>query len=399
LLAATLSPLQGGQVISQADMDRALLLLSDIPGVAVNATLTPGESVGTSDLLVNARPVPAVMGNVALDNNGNRYTGRARLGGTVNVIDPLHHGDILSVSGLSSGSGMNYGRLAYDTLVSGQGTRIGGSYSALHYRLGGPLSSLDAHGTAQVESLWAKQPLVRSRDVNLYGQIQYDQLQLRDHVDASAIDTDRHLGNWTLSVAGDARDGLLSGAVSTWSVGLTAGRVGFDNAQAQLADAASASTQGRFTKWNLNLARLQSLSPRDGVYLSFSGQWANANLDASQKMTVGGPYSVRAYDVGAMSGDIGYLGTLELRHDLGAASGGQWQAVAFADSAHVTVNKNTWAAGPNSATLSGAGVGLNWAGPNQWSAKAYLAARIGSVPVLVGSTASVRAWVELSRAF
>jgi hemolysin activation/secretion protein len=100
-----------------------------------------------------------------------------------------------------------------------------------------------------------------------------------------------------------------------------------------------------------------------------------------------------------MSGDIGYLGTLELRHDLGAASGGQWQAVAFADSAHVTVNKNTWAAGPNSATLSGAGVGLNWAGPNQWSAKAYLAARIGSVPVLVGSTASVRAWVELSRAF
>jgi hemolysin activation/secretion protein len=339
------------------------------------------------------------MGNVALDNNGNRYTGRARLGGTVNVIDPLHHGDILSVSGLSSGSGMNYGRLAYDTLVSGQGTRIGGSYSALHYRLGGPLSSLDAHGTAQVESLWAKQPLVRSRDVNLYGQIQYDQLQLRDHVDASAIDTDRHLGNWTLSVAGDARDGLLSGAVSTWSVGLTAGRVGFDNAQAQLADAASASTQGRFTKWNLNLARLQSLSPRDGVYLSFSGQWANANLDASQKMTVGGPYSVRAYDVGAMSGDIGYLGTLELRHDLGAASGGQWQAVAFADSAHVTVNKNTWAAGPNSATLSGAGVGLNWAGPNQWSAKAYLAARIGSVPVLVGSTASVRAWVELSRAF
>ncbi|WP_211467874.1 ShlB/FhaC/HecB family hemolysin secretion/activation protein [Collimonas silvisoli] len=399
LLAATLSALQGGQVVGQAEMDRALLLLSDMPGVAVNATLAPGEKVGTSDLLVNVRPGPAVTGNVALDNDGNRYTGRARLGGTVNVIDPLHHGDVLSASGLSSGSGMNYGRLAYDTLVSGQGTRIGGSYSALHYRLGGPLSSLDAHGTAQVESLWAKQPLVRSRDVNLYGQIQYDQLQLRDHVDASAIDTDRHLGNWTLSVAGDVRDGLLSGAVSTWNVGLTAGRVGFDNAQAQLADAASASTQGRFTKWNVNLARLQNLSARDGVYLAFSGQWANANLDASQKMTVGGPYSVRAYDVGAMSGDIGYLGTVELRHDLGAAWGGQWQAVAFVDSAHVTVNKNTWVAGANSATLSGAGVGLNWAGPSQWSAKAYLAARVGSAPVLVGNTASARAWVEISKGF
>lgn len=399
LLQATLSPLQSGQAIGQTELDHALLLLSDVPGVVVAATLKPGESVGTSDLLVNTTPGPAVTGNVVLDNYGNRYTGRTRIGGTVNLINPLHHGDVLSASGLSSGGGMNYGRIAYESLLSGRGTRMGGAYSALKYVLGDTLASLDAHGTAQVGSLWAKQPLVRSRDVNLYGQIQYDRLKLRDHIDASAIQTDRHLDNWTVSLAGDARDAFLSGAVSAWNLGWTAGRVGFDNAAAQLADAGSAKTQGSFSKWNANLVRLQSLSPKNGLYLAFSGQWANTNLDSSQKMTAGGPYTVRAYDMGAVSGDTGYLGTIEFRHNLGTAWQGQWQAVAFVDSAHVTVNKNTWVAGTNSATLSGVGVGLNWAGADQWTARAYIATPIGSTPALVGATNSVRAWVEVGKRF
>jgi hemolysin activation/secretion protein len=365
----------------------------------VDATLKPGETVGTSDLLVEAAAGQAITGNVMLDNYGNRYTGRARIGGSVNFNNPLHHGDYLSLSGLSSGSGMNYGRIAYDTLMNGQGTRLGGSYSALHYILGGPLASLNGHGTAQVESLWAKHPLRRSRDVNLYGQFQYDRMQLRDHIDASAIRTDRSVANWTASLAGDARDGFFSGAVNSGSLGWTAGQVGFDDSAAQLADAASASTRGGFSKWNASLARLQRLGPDSVLYLSYSGQWANANLDASRKMVAGGPYTVRAYDMGAVSGDSGYVASAEFRHDLGSAWQGQWQAVAFIDSAHVTVNKNVWVAGTNSARLSGAGAGLNWMGPEQWSAKIYVAAPIGSAPVLVANSASARAWIEIGKGF
>lgn len=399
LLRATLLPLQSGQAIGQPEMDHALLLLSDIAGVVVNATLKPGEAVGTSDLLVETTPGSVISGNVVLDGYGNRYTGRERIGGTLNVNNPLHHGDTLSVSGLSSGSGMNYGRLAYESLLNGLGTRLGGAYSALDYTLGAPLAALNAHGTAQVSSLWAKHPLLRSRDFNLYGQIQYDGLQLRDHVDASSIRTDRRLENWTLSLTGDARDALGAGGVSTWSLGGTAGRVSFDDNAAQLADAATAKTQGYFSKWNASLARLQALGAQDTVYIAFSGQWSNTNMDASQKMSVGGPYSVRAYDMGAVSGDSGYVVSAEYRHDLSQARGGQWQAMAFIDSANVTVNHNTWTTGENSATLSGAGVGLNWSGPDQWGAKTYFATPVGPTPVLVGSTNAARAWVEVSRRF
>lgn len=399
LLEATLAPLQGGQAVEQAELDHALLLLSDIPGAVVDAALKPGDAVGTSDLLVNITPRPSVSGGAVLDNYGNRYTGRVRVGGTVNFINPLHHGDVLTVNGLSSGHGMSYARVAYESLLNGRGTRAGAAYSALRYTLGEPIAALGAHGTARVQSAWAKQPLVRTRDVNLYGQLQYDRMQLRDHIDASDVRNDRHLDNLTVSLAGDARDGLLSGGVNAWNVAWTSGRVGFDDAAAQLADAGSARTQGSFTKWQANLARLQSVSPANGLYLAFSAQWASSNLDPSQKMTAGGAYTVRAYDTGAVSGDTGYLTTIEFRHSLGAVWQGQWEAVAFIDSAHVQVNKNVWVAGTNSATLTGAGVGLNWAGPHQWSARTYIARRIGALPVLVASDASWRAWIEIRKGF
>jgi hemolysin activation/secretion protein len=379
-------------------MDHALLLLSDIPGVAVDATLQPGESVGTSNLLVNTEHAALVSGIVTLDNFGNRYTGRTRIGGAKYFINPLRHGDVLSVSGLTSGSGLGYGHLAYESILNGHGTRAGASYAALNYKLSESLEPLDAHGTTRVASLWVKHPLLRRRDVNLYTQLHYSRLELNDHIDASSIRTDRHLHTWTLSLAGDRRDSLLSGAVNSGYVGWTGGRVSFDDTAAQLADAASADTQGEFSKWNASFTRQQILSMNNTLYLALSGQWANANLDSSQKMIVGGPYTVRAYDTGAISGDTGYLGTVEFRHDLRSAYG-QWQAIAFIDSAHVSINKTTWTAGLNSASLSGAGVGINWTGPSQWGIKAAIATPIGATPVLVADTSSTRAWIELAKRF
>lgn len=399
LMDATLAPLQSGQAIEQNAMDRSLLLLTDIPGIAINATLKPGETVGTADLLVEATSGPAASGSVLLDNYGNRYTGKARAGFTTNYNNPLHHGDDLGFNATTSGRGMNYERLSYEFLLSGHGTRLGAAYSALHYTLGDTLSSLNAHGTATVGSLWAKHPLLRGQRVNLYGQLQFEQKKLRDHIDVSAIQTDRHLNSWTASLTGDCRDTFFAAGVNTWSLGWAAGRVAFDDSAAQLADAATAKTQGKFTKWNASLARLQSLSQQNTLYFVLAAQGANTNLDSAEKMIAGGPNTVRAYDMGAISGDAGALFSAELRHDLAQPWYGQWQAVAFVDNEHVKVDKNLWVAATNGATLSGAGLGLNWAGANQWSAKAYAAKRIGTIPVLVGSAASARAWVEVGKGF
>jgi hemolysin activation/secretion protein len=394
---AALAPLQSGQAIEETKLDHVFRMVSDIPGVVLGATFKAGEGVGTSDLMVSTTPGPMITGNMTVSNHGNKYTGRAYTTGTVNIINPLRHGDVLRASGQSSGSKMNYASLSYETLLNGQGVRLGGAYSEVSYALGEPLESLN--GNSQLASLWVKHPLLLSRDANIYARLQFDSLQLRDHIDDVAVKIDRSLENWTLSLTGDAHDGFLSGGINTWSLGWTAGSVGFDNADAQVNDAATAGTQGRFSRWNASLTREQRLSPKNDLRLAFSGQWANGNLDASHKVSVGGPHSVRAYERAALSGDTVYLATAELWHDLGAAWGGQWFGVAFADTARVTVNNNTWVAGTNSATLSGAGLGINWAGPKQWVAKAYLANVIAVAPTLVASSAPTHVWVEINKGF
>ena len=399
LLQSTLSPLKAGEVIEQTEMDHVLLLTSDVPKIEVHALLKPGEAVGTSDLDVTTAPGPRWSGIASVDDYGNKYTGRTRGGATVSLVDPFDHGDYLSLAGLSSGQDLNYGRLSYESTMNGLGTRLGGAYSGLHYELGDGLQSLEGHGTAEVGSLWAKHPLVRSQNADLYLQIQYDRLTLHDDLDASAISTDRHLDNGSASLTGDARDTLLAGAVSTANLTITYGRLGFDNGASEMEDAATAKTQGAFSKWNLNLARQQQFTAADGVYLSIAAQWTHDNLDSSQKMIAGGPYTVRGYDLGVLSGDTGEIGTVEFQHTLGVAWGGNWQAAAFFDSEHIIVNKNPWVAGTNAATLNGAGLGLNWSGPQQWSAKLQVAERVGGVPSLIQDPSSVRLWAEINRAF
>lgn len=394
LLQATLAPLQSGQPVGEAPMNRALLLLSDIPGLRSNALLKPGDALGTSDLEVNVDAGPLVSGKLALDNYGDTYTGRSRGSAAINLYNLLHAGDVLGISVLSAGHDMNDGRVGYEVLLNGEGTRLGASYAQLHYQLGDTLTALDADGSAGVSSVWVKHPVRRSQTGNLYGQLQYDQIRLRDSVQIVALENKRQLRNWTLSLNGDLRDSFLSGGINTASVSWTGGEVDFSDTDAALADQASARTAGRFAKWNFGAARWQRLGSRDSVYLSYAGQWAADNLDASMKMSVGGPYSVRAYAPGALSGDAGRLASLELRHELGNL-GGQWQAVAFIDSAQVTVNRSPWADGANRATLSGAGLGLNWSAAQQLSARLYLATRLGAKPELLPNAATTQAWAEL----
>jgi hemolysin activation/secretion protein len=392
LLQSFLNPLQSGTPIEEDTLDQVLLLLSDVPGIETTATLMPGAQVGTSDLMVNAAPGPQVAGSITADNYGNDYTGNGRLGGALTVNNLLGLGDQLSANGMTSGPGMNYARLGYDLLANGSGTRVGASVSDLKYVLGGSLSDLGGQGTASVSSLWARQPLLRSRTVNLYGQAEFDYKRLSDQTVATLAN--RHLDNGVLSLNGDERDTWMSGGVGLMSASWTGGRVNFDNSGASAFDPG---TQGAFGKWNGSLTRLQNLwNERAQLYLSLSGQWAQKNLDPIEKLVVGGPYSVRGYDMGVLAADSGVLETVEGRYQMTE----HWQAVVFGDSEHIAISASPYMAGPNGATLSGAGVGMNWTSGGAWQGKVYAASRLGSVPTqLAGSPAGTLVWGELSRSF
>jgi hemolysin activation/secretion protein len=395
LLKSYLTPLRSGQPVAEDALERHLLLLADVPGAVVNSSIAPGPAVGTSDLQVTVVPGAAYDVALAADNGGNRYTGRDRVTATATMNDPLGHGDVLSVTGLTAGANLDYGRLAYQSLLAnGTGTSVGGSVSGLYYHLANGLSQLHAHGTARTESVTVMQPFIRSVKGNLFVQVGFESRQLRDEVDVTAIHADRRTYALTATLAGDRRD---AGGISNVNAALTAGQVDFQNSAAEAADFSSAKTRGGYAKLNVSLARLQGLTQSNSLYVAFNGQIADKNLDSSEQFFVGGPNSVRAYDVGAVGGAMGALVSLELRHSLSASLPGVWQAIAFVDSGVVRVYKNIFETGENSATLLGAGVGLNWVGPHRWAVSGSFAAPIGRAPTLTGDTASSRLWIEVHK--
>lgn len=400
LLKATLSPLQSGQLVTQDTLDRQLLLMNDLPGVQAHALLGPGSVPGTSDLSVDAQALPPVMGNLTLDDGGDRYTGRIRLGGNLAVNNLTGLGDQLSLGLLASDGHMHYGHLAYDFALNGAGTRFGLGYSALSYQLGDGLSHLDARGHATEGSAWLSQPIVRSPNTNVSARLEVNNHRLADDTGSTGVHDDRHTWDWTASGAFDHRDSWGGGGITQAQLSLTRGQLGFDDPVAKASDAATAGTQGHELHWNGSVSRLQMITAATRLYVAVSGQYSHRNLDSSEQFLLGGMQSVRGYEVSTLAGASGYLVTMELRHDL-SLPGGAWQGSVFVDQGGMWINPQPWAGntGSNHATLSSVGLGLNWAGPDQWMAQVQVGQPIGSTPELAGRRPSTRAWVQLSKGF
>ncbi len=375
-------------------LERSLLLLQDTPGIEVKSTLRPGASTGTADLLVDVHSAPLISGSVDADNYGNRFVGEYRLGGTLNLNNPLGLGDRLTLRAMGSEQDQRYGRIAYQLPLGPWATQVGVAHSDMDYQLGKDFEDLDAHGNARITSIFALQPLVRSRDFSLYGQLQFDDKRLKDDIDLFDQKSDKRARVTIASLTGNSRDTLLGGGVNSFALAWSQGRLNIDGAAAQRADDLTAGTAGRFHKLNPSLVRLQRLSERFSLYTQLQGQWADGNLDSSEKLYLGGAYGVRAYPQGEASGDQGWLANVELRYALNEA----WQLSTFADHGQVRLNKNTWIDEDNHRSLSGAGVGARWAA-HGWQISAVAAWRLGNADAESDVSRTPRVWAQVVRAF
>jgi len=391
---APLATLRGGDAVQGKPLERSLLLLQDTPGIEVKSTLRPGASTGTADLLVDVHSAPLISGSVDADNYGNRFVGEYRLGGTLNLNNPLGLGDRLTLRAMGSEQDQRYGRIAYQLPLGPWATQVGVAHSDMDYQLGKDFEDLDAHGNARITSIFALQPLVRSRDFSLYGQLQFDDKRLKDDIDQFDQKSDKRARVTIASLTGNSRDTLLGGGVNSFALAWSQGRLNIDGAAAQRADDLTAGTAGRFHKLNPSLVRLQRLSERFSLYTQLQGQWADGNLDSSEKLYLGGAYGVRAYPQGEASGDQGWLANVELRYALNEA----WQLSTFADHGQVRLNKNTWIDEDNHRSLSGAGVGARWAA-HGWQISAVAAWRLGNADAESDVSRTPRVWAQVVRAF
>ncbi|WP_159915423.1 ShlB/FhaC/HecB family hemolysin secretion/activation protein [Pantoea sp. 18069] len=384
-----------GQPVNSAPLESSLLLLSDLPGVAVRSTLAPGVAVGTSDLFVDIVPGAVVSGSVDADNQGNRYTGRERLGAVLNLNNPAGLGDVASLRLLTAGEGLKYARASYQ-VQAGRG-KLGLAYAHLDYRLGKEFAALQAHGTAKVASVFGSYPLLRSRNANRFLQLSFDDRRFDDRVDSTGAQTEKKSQLLTFNLNGDQRDLFGRESLSTYQLSAAFGRFDPQSAALRAADAASARAEGSFSKLGFSLGHLQAVARNTYVAVSLGGQFASKNLDASEKMALGGASAVRAYPEGETQADQAYVLSIEARYSLGQLAAyvpGQLQLVGFVDTGTARISRKPWTTADNRRTLRGGGVGVNWVVGSNFVVKAFYAHTIGAAQATSAPPASSRFWLQ-----
>jgi len=365
-------------------LERALLLINDVPGVSARATLEKGDEPGTSRLLIGVDSKPAWTGGVSVDNFNNRYTGSWRTSAWTAVNRPFDREDLLGAS-VSHSSGSDVLGLNYAMGLNPSGLRANFAVSWMRYDIGAEFKPLDLTGSAGTISAGLSYPLLRTRQRNLWFSVDAEHKGLVDKALGQTL-RERKLDKLTTMFSGSVWDGWWGGGYTGFSTGWVVGHLDLDNTADQLADSLSARTGGGFSKWVWRIERNQSLGGlRDwGLYLGANGQVGSKNLDSSEKFLLGGPSGVRGHAVGEASGDNGWLASAELRRDFAVGKGFNAQALLFVDRGHVRQHIDSWPGSVmpwtgNSYGLSSAGVGLNLQGA-RWTFRSAWAHRLGDNP-------------------
>lgn len=364
-----------GQPLQAVALDRALLLLEELPGVRASGSLQEGRAPGETDVVLTVADAPLFGADASADNTGSRATGAARLAANLQLNSPFGLSEQASLN-LVHTAGSDYARLACSMPLGDAGWRLVANGSHMRYRLvSAEFAALQASGDSNSAGVELQYPLLRTRQGNASFSVGYDSKDF-NNVSGGAVTTRYRLAGWSAGLTGSASDATGS---SSASVGLAGGALDLDGSPNQAADAATTRTAGRYARLRFALGRNQTLAARWQATAQFSGQYASKNLDSGEKFYLGGASGVRAYPSGEAGGADGLMLNLELRYRVREAL----TLSAHLDAGTVRVNHDNdfaGAAGNNRQSLRGAGLGLAWSPVPGASLKAVLSHRIGRHP-------------------
>lgn len=363
-----------GEPLNADALDRAMLLIEDLPGAAVSGNFAPGRGQGETDLVLKYQDEPLLNGDISFDNAGARSTGRNRATLNAYLNSPLRIGD-QAIATLLYSEGTNYGRIGYTLPVGHDGMRLGVSASTLSYRIvASEFSALHLKGDSDTWGVDAHYPLIRARTRNLYLNAYYEE-KTYDNEANGATNSHYRVRNVNIGLVGNLFDRLGGGGANLAGLTVTAGEVDLGRPDA----GENPALDGQFTKLGYQLSRQQYLSQAISLYALLSGQVADSNLDSSEKFYLGGANGVRAYPSNEGSGSEGMMLNLELRY----RARPDVLLTGFYDWGQITQNHDNDVgppANPNRYELQGAGIAASWSGPRGLNLRATYARRIGNNP-------------------
>lgn len=359
------------RVINKHELDRMLLILNDIPGVKAHAFLSPGKSHGEADTVFKLTTTEKQGGFIYVDNFGNHYTGRNRIGALYHWNNLSHVGDQLQLGYMRSTQYddlQNYS-IKYELPVFNYGTFASLEYYRTDYELGEKYRPLHAYGMSDTFKLATRTPLKRTLDNNLFFRFNLGYTKLTDRIGFFNTDSQKHLYGVRFGLDGDYRTKWYA---TNYKVMHTIGHAVMDTKYAMDSDIYG--TEGWYQKTNFDFYYIQKLNSRLAAHLTLSGQKAWNNLDSSEKFYIAGYNGVRAFPQGEASGDDGFLGSFELRQALGKSN---FQLAAFYDMGWVNMVHDNPRGNSASRYLQGAGLGLIYQKAGDWYARIDYAMPIG----------------------
>jgi hemolysin activation/secretion protein len=342
------APLIGERPLRKRDLERAVLLASDAPGLHVFAAFEPiaGQAEAVR-LRLKAAKRPYEFGASA-NNEGQRLLGRTQFETTAAANSWIAPGDRAQIF---YGFPAEFER--YQFIALSYGAPIGASglrAQAVASRLKTDPGPSSVSGDAASVSLQLSYPIVRAATRALTVSAAFDALSSDNALLGQTLSSDRtRVARASLSAArGDVK--AASSASATISLGLdTLGA----RASPFYGDAV-------FAKLSLQYTRDQTVADKLHLRLRASAQWTGEAMPASERFQFGGTAIGRGFEQGYASADRGLSGAVELARAIKVAGApaplANWEIYSFVDGARIGGHEAPLARG----AFASAGFGLAW---------------------------------------
>jgi hemolysin activation/secretion protein len=300
------------QVIRNVALERALLLLNEYPDLKVSAVLEPGGSTGSTNVQAKVEDKRPIHASLDFNNYGFNTISRYRFGAGVEAGNVLFDGATLNLNGIMGNQPdqLLFGTGAYSIPVGVHGTKLVLSGSGGLFNVGAELAALGIEGRIQTFDMSVTHPFIKTRFQSLLGELglaaKNNQL-----FTLSTMTADDQIRELKLGVNYDRLD--LSGRTYLSLYGFQGLGQALGGMQNNDPQASRQNADDRFTRGTLMAGRIQSLGYDSLLIFRATGQLTSRPLVVIEQMLLGGPDSVRGYQLGEKFFDEGYTVSAELR--------------------------------------------------------------------------------------
>jgi hemolysin activation/secretion protein len=313
-----LEPARAERPLTMASLERGLLLANDLPGIKATGVLRPApDTPGASDLVVDTQQ-PWIAGGLAVDNRGSRFSGLWTIQADVE-FNSLFGADQLGATLTLSPSSLEQiaGQLSYRRAIGDDGLIGSLIGSVTHGQPGSTLSAFNVLTDSWAAGPRLTYPLLRSRAESLILDGGFTVQDARIAVLGTGFSHDQ----WrVLDIGGSYQRGDVWGGVWTSTFDLAQGLPILGASPNRIAGLPNPNLSRLgalidFTKLTGYSRLTVPLISSFTVVISAQGQYSFSPLITGEQIAFGGNQIGRGYDPGAITGDSGLAGSLELHYD------------------------------------------------------------------------------------